>query len=433
MFLSRPLLAVALSACGISDPAASTPTTLSTTAATTSAGAGPSSIPSSTPCTPQLVYLDQDGDGFGDPNTTQETCEPGKGWTAQAGDCDDTNDAVNPDAHDSPCDAIDADCSGEAAQGAAADGLRVYATAQLAIESAGAGDVVEICPGEHDVAATRLELTGLTVRSYSGSPEDTVFLQPEDTVADILRVSGDFTVEGIGFDGVQSDHAVVIEASAGVQSITLRNCVFDDFYENVVEAEGDTQLVVEDCLFLEPSRNALALHALTDKASVTIRGSLFSGSSSGFVHPLLLASGSFPTLTIQGCEFRDNWRALNTLLHIWRPDDRPIDVLIEDTIIEDNRATDDIYPSGLVHFEGLGPGDGGTLASTLTVRGGRIHNNEIDLGAALYVPPESEHISVTLEGVDFGSNHGDELAYLGVPYALEGVVDLVCEGAAGCR
>ncbi|GAA4320817.1 hypothetical protein GCM10023115_48070 [Pontixanthobacter gangjinensis] len=46
-------------------------------------------------CTnPTTWYRDQDGDGFGDPNTTQEECEQPEGYVDNNSDCDDTNDNI---------------------------------------------------------------------------------------------------------------------------------------------------------------------------------------------------------------------------------------------------------------------------------------------------------------------------------------------------
>jgi len=394
---------------------------------------------STSPCTAQLYYADTDNDGFGDGSTEWLTCEPTTGWILQSGDCDDSDDSVHPGAVDSPCDNVDADCSGSAAQGVAAIGVTTYPSAQAAIVSAGPSDIVEVCPGVHEVAATLHDLGGLTIRSSSGNPDDTVFRQPEvHEGEEILLVSGDLTVEGIGFDGSVSDAGLVIEAGVAEQAVTLRNCVFDDFYDNVITARGDTHLVVEDSRFLEGSRNAISADGLTDRSSVSITGSVFTDNGSGFVHGLIHSTGACPSFTISDSEITGTWYALNPLLYIGRADDLPFEVLIEDTIIEDNRASDTNYATGLLHLEGWGhaPDSDGPQPSSLTVRGGRISGNEVDFGAAIYVESGSDHISVTLDEVDFGTgagaNTGDDLHYLGTNYPLDGTVSLSCDSAGGC-
>jgi hypothetical protein len=57
-------------------------------------------------------YADADGDGFGDPVTVFDTCEPPRGAVAVAGDCDDRDVDVNPAAVEA-CNGADDDCDGE--------------------------------------------------------------------------------------------------------------------------------------------------------------------------------------------------------------------------------------------------------------------------------------------------------------------------------
>lgn len=54
-------------------------------------------------------FADQDGDGWGDPATSVQTCAPEQGWTAREGDCDDADPEVHPDAQEA-CNGIDDDC-----------------------------------------------------------------------------------------------------------------------------------------------------------------------------------------------------------------------------------------------------------------------------------------------------------------------------------
>ena len=60
-------------------------------------------------------YGDNDGDGYGDPRSTTQACDPGSGWTdaSAASDCDDTDAGINPSATEI-CDhaGIDEDCDG---------------------------------------------------------------------------------------------------------------------------------------------------------------------------------------------------------------------------------------------------------------------------------------------------------------------------------
>jgi MYXO-CTERM domain-containing protein len=71
-------------------------------------------------CTPVAWYLDDDGDGYGDPTVSVSECTVPSGYVANDADCDDTSAAVNPGA-DEYCDAIDNDCDGSTDQPSALD------------------------------------------------------------------------------------------------------------------------------------------------------------------------------------------------------------------------------------------------------------------------------------------------------------------------
>jgi hypothetical protein len=58
-------------------------------------------------------YRDSDGDGFGDTDKTATECEQPAGYSAQAGDCDDTDTRFNPGAKENDCtDPNDYNCDG---------------------------------------------------------------------------------------------------------------------------------------------------------------------------------------------------------------------------------------------------------------------------------------------------------------------------------
>ena len=64
---------------------------------------------------PLSFYVDEDGDGFGnddDLGAVAEACSAGDGFADEAGDCDDTDADVNPDA-DEVCDDVDNNCNDE--------------------------------------------------------------------------------------------------------------------------------------------------------------------------------------------------------------------------------------------------------------------------------------------------------------------------------
>lgn len=60
----------------------------------------------------KAYYLDMDGDGFGDPNSTIVDCFSPNGFVDNNTDCDDSNPEINPAATEIPNNGIDEDCDG---------------------------------------------------------------------------------------------------------------------------------------------------------------------------------------------------------------------------------------------------------------------------------------------------------------------------------
>jgi hypothetical protein len=73
-------------------------------------------------------YADADGDGFGDAGSMSEACSQPSGTVADDDDCDDADDAINPDA-DEVCDGADNDCDGDVDEDDAIDATTWYADA----------------------------------------------------------------------------------------------------------------------------------------------------------------------------------------------------------------------------------------------------------------------------------------------------------------
>jgi hypothetical protein len=57
-------------------------------------------------------YMDNDGDGFGDPAISETSCDEIPGFVGNSVDCDDNDPGVFPGADDIPDDGIDSDCDG---------------------------------------------------------------------------------------------------------------------------------------------------------------------------------------------------------------------------------------------------------------------------------------------------------------------------------
>jgi hypothetical protein len=61
-----------------------------------SAGSGGTGGSGGSTCQPHTWYADADGDGYGDPNSTEESCQPPEGYVSNADDCYDGNAEARP-------------------------------------------------------------------------------------------------------------------------------------------------------------------------------------------------------------------------------------------------------------------------------------------------------------------------------------------------
>ena len=70
-------------------------------------------IADNNPVDPILLYIDEDGDGFGDATSVFEDCRAEEGETTRPDDCDDRDADVNPDEEEVCWSGKDDDCDGE--------------------------------------------------------------------------------------------------------------------------------------------------------------------------------------------------------------------------------------------------------------------------------------------------------------------------------
>ena len=75
--------------------------------------------------TPSTWFLDQDGDGYGDPAVTTDACSAPSGYVADATDCDDGSNSISPGAPEL-CNGVDDDCDGDTDEDDATDAVSWY-------------------------------------------------------------------------------------------------------------------------------------------------------------------------------------------------------------------------------------------------------------------------------------------------------------------
>lgn len=176
------------------------------------------------------VYADGDGDGWGDDDTAATGC-PEAGWVEQAGDCDDSDPAVNPGMPLDQCDGRDTDCDGDIDEDSKAG------WSLLTIDTA-AGAVLEIDPATAATSTVSSVSTDRRINSMDVSENgvsivhihnDTPRISAFDACtgsSTIIGAHGVASVGGIGFGpggrlfGIGSaDELVEFDLGTGVATV----------------------------------------------------------------------------------------------------------------------------------------------------------------------------------------------------------------------
>jgi hypothetical protein len=196
------------------------------------------------------LYLDSDGDGFGDESTAITECELLSGYVENGSDCDDSDLNINPDALE-VCDGVDNDCDASTTEtgmvsrevnGVLSDASALFqgtqnSPGQVALN--GAGETYSFCEGTYYV---NIEIggVGVTLESNSGLPEDVV-----------LDGAGQGTVvfaKGAGLDTALFDLTITNGSAAfnsdfGVALAGGVGCLgYDEPYQNPLSSTANLTL-----------------------------------------------------------------------------------------------------------------------------------------------------------------------------------------------
>ena len=262
-------------------------------------------------CSIQTFYVDNDGDGFGDPNTAVERCKPPPGAVSQGGDCNDADPLIAPDAAEL-CDGVDNDCD------EVVDSNTVpfdFPTIQAAIDAVADGETVCVGPGSYsdpwsvsgrslavraaegrlqttldlsDVAGslvtaegpdTDLTLSGFTIAGYDGTSGYGVLLNlTEGTgrLEDIRFTNHTFRLPNDGFAGIQGG---LLRARPG--HFVLENIEIDDLNVEFIDNEGTRSTDVAG-LFLYAEGGSVAMNDI-QISNVRASGSPYASFVSGLV------------------------------------------------------------------------------------------------------------------------------------------------------
>jgi hypothetical protein len=151
-------------------------------------------------------YADTDGDGFGDPTVTTDSCSPPAGYAAADTDCDDTDARVNPGAEET-CNGVDDDCDGAVDEADAADATTWYADADGdGFGDAGAATTACTAPAGYGADGTDCDDTDAAVNpdgteSCNGLDDDCDGVVDESSAVDALTWYVDADADGYGDPG----------------------------------------------------------------------------------------------------------------------------------------------------------------------------------------------------------------------------------------
>lgn len=287
-----------------------------------------------------VYYADADADGYGDPATATETCDPADGWTQTGGDCDDADAVVSPGATEE-CNDLDDDCDGEIDEGLVltsypdADGDG-YGDDDLAVSdcevapgyTATGGDCDDSDPGVNPAAtdipydgidqdcsgadSADVDGDGYDAEASGGDDCDDTDANVNPGVAEVLGNGIDDNCNGetdeISAGCADSAFSTVqdaVDAAASGDTITLCGSFTEDIEINGKDLtlDGDPSATITAA-----SDTPVSIYdADVALSNLTLEGSVGSDSSAGvYVYGLTSSSGGSFTLSVDNCTIRDN-------------------------------------------------------------------------------------------------------------------------------
>ncbi len=200
---------------------------------------------------PGTWYQDADGDGYGDDESLVETCEPDDDYVTVGGDCDDSDDTINPDA-DEICDGlVDENCDGEVDEDTAIGASSWYPDDDSDGWGDDGGTAVTACDAPSGYAE-------------GGDCDDTngLIFPGADEVCDEWDNDCDSSND---YDSIVPTDVFTIQGAVDAASSGDRICVLDGTYTGRLIVE--TEVVVEG-----ESRDGVIVDAEFDGAALEITG-----------------------------------------------------------------------------------------------------------------------------------------------------------------
>ncbi|MCB9745509.1 MAG: putative metal-binding motif-containing protein [Alphaproteobacteria bacterium] len=185
-------------------------------------------------------YADDDGDGYGDLNSTALACDQPSGYLNDTSDCDDSDSAINPAAQE-VCDSVDNDCDGDIDDADASVDLSTGATWYADSDSDGFGDAASslaACDQPSGYLSDDTDCDDSDSGSYPGATEIAYDGIDQDCDgSDLCDVDGDGQAAEAcaGDDCDDEDPDIYLGATEVFYDGVDQDCLYDSDYD----ADGD--------------------------------------------------------------------------------------------------------------------------------------------------------------------------------------------------
>ena len=329
------------------------------------------------PTTGSTWYHDGDGDGFGDPDSSVDSCLAGEGFVADSTDCDDTNAAVNPDAEEI-CNGLDDDCAPATSEDGKVSfvtpgGVTGDVTASFRSGGGGPTTVTASAPGAYHLCAGTYD----AVLEISADVE---VVGREGADVTTLSGGGAATVVGIAGDGltVRLEGLTLTGGQGSFDVLDLGTGVLGG---GGVHCEGRSSLeIVDSRIEGNAAFDGAGLH--NEDCDTSLDGSTLSDNTAENAGGGLMIVGG--TVTLTDAFVRDNTAGSAGGIYVGTlADDYPSAVTrdgvvdLVDTLVDGNQAS--VYGGGLVvdsageaTCTGSFAGDAGFTSNTALAGGGVV-------------------------------------------------------------
>jgi len=185
-------------------------------------------------------YVDNDGDGFGNPDMSIQSCDSNLGYVTDNSDCDDSDSTVNPNATE-VCDGIDNNCDGNIDEGGclacSSESIVLSCSSDISTSTliSGTDLILGYSCGDQNKLQDGLEQIYQFTSQGDGSV--TITITGLDADLDIYVLND--TCDSNACIGASTTNGTVDE------SVTF-NAVSSDIYYIIIEGEGSYNLSFED-------------------------------------------------------------------------------------------------------------------------------------------------------------------------------------------